>query len=467
VKDCPPNTFVERIRCRDSYCDDMNLYCVLFSNGGHYRFIEQEYTKYWSNEFSEEGEHHGSCGAGLAVVGMKCRGSNCDNITLRCRKWGKTECVGPDAGSNPLSNMLKGKTDCDYGSADCNVCVENVSSALTSVKVERGNLMGFNVDNDIVTAKNHWQGVTRLSSGGGMYLALTTGSSDDGGTLRIVKMGSRASAGSSKFGPNRSSPEEAPPKDDRLLQSSTRTSSDYKHGGGIQAVGNILGVTMDQPKSSIYPEGKVLFYDVSDPGNPVLKKELTRAQKVGAAGLTKLANENFLMVVGGFDDNKKLDFYELNEDLDPLRKLQWDKDIDGVIDAGTGIGNCWPYDTLLSTGCGNAYQSLSLVTQCSDGKVFMIGMHAETPLGWGYDRADLYELTLSGDKIKPKKVYESNDFKCGRWDGVDQCSFAAAGGIYIDPAGKLIFYGVEHDNDGPKGSGETQNSVKMVEFYYD
>jgi hypothetical protein len=280
-------------------------------------------------------------------------------------------------------------------------------------------------------------------------------------------MGSKASAGSSKFGPNRSSPNQAPPKEDRLVESATRTSFEYKHGGAIQAVGNILGVTMDQARQDNIPAGKVLFYDVSNPENPVLKKELSRSENVGAAGLTKLANGNFLMVVGGFDDNKKLDFYELNNDLDSLRRLQRDKDSDGVVEAGHG--GCWPYDTWYqTTSCGNSYQSLSLVTQCGDGKVFLIGMHAKTSLGSGYDRADLYELTLSGDKIKPKKVYESYDFKCGRWSGGgDQCSFAAAGGIYIDPAGKLILYGVEHDNDGPRGSGEAQNSVKMVEFYYD
>lgn len=84
---------------------------------------------------------------------------------------------------------LKGTQDCVYGSSDCNVCVQNVLDSLSRVKTNSGNLMGFNVDNDIVTVSNHWQGISRMMGGGGQYLALTTGPDDDGGTLRIVKIG--------------------------------------------------------------------------------------------------------------------------------------------------------------------------------------------------------------------------------------------------------------------------------------
>ena len=87
--------------------------------------------------------------------------------------------------------MITGDTTCRYGDRDCNLCVPNVKRALENVKGNDGNLMGFNVDTDMVTSSNHWQGVTRLSSGGGKYLAVTTGKSDNGGTLRIVKMASR------------------------------------------------------------------------------------------------------------------------------------------------------------------------------------------------------------------------------------------------------------------------------------
>ena len=39
---------------------------------------------------------------------------------------------------------------------------------------------------------------------------------------------------------------------------------------------------------------------------------------------------------------------------------------------------------------------------------------------------------------------------------------AAAGGAYVGKDGKLVIYGVEHDNDGPKVGGK--GSVKMMEF---
>jgi len=363
------------------------------------------------------------------------------------------------------SRMITGDTSCRYGDQDCNRCVPNVKEALKNVKGNDGNLMGFNVDTDMVTSSNHWQGVTRLSSGGGKYLAVTTGKHNSGGTVRIVKMASRASSGARKLGANRSASNRAPPRSDRVISSWSYTSRNYKHGGSVQASGNILAVAMDQRKKDSYSAGNIVFFDVSNPESPRKVKSFTRGQKAGAVGLTKLANGNFLMVVGGYDSSKRLDFYELNSQFHYLKKTTWHRDNDRVVEAG--YGDCWPKDCTACIGtCGNAYQSLSLVTQC-DGKVFMIGMHAKTAGGSGYDRADLYELVESGNKIKPKKVYESGDFKCGQWGGGAQCDFAAAGGIYIDPSGKLILYGVEHDNDGPKGSGESQKSVKMAEFYAD
>ena len=39
---------------------------------------------------------------------------------------------------------------------------------------------------------------------------------------------------------------------------------------------------------------------------------------------------------------------------------------------------------------------------------------------------------------------------------------AAGGGAYVGKDGKLVIYGVEHDNDGPKVGG--RGSVKMMEF---
>jgi hypothetical protein len=44
------------------------------------------------------------------------------------------------------------------------------------------------------------------------------------------------------------------------------------------------------------------------------------------------------------------------------------------------------------------------------------------------------------------------------------CNFDAASGIYVDPSGQLILYSTEHDNDGPTPSGDSEGSVKFMEF---
>jgi len=352
---------------------------------------------------------------------------------------------------------LRGKTDCAYGAADCNVCVSNVKEALSKVKTNDGNLMGFNVDDDIVTGSNHWQGIFRMMSGQGQYLALTTGGSNaKAGTLRIVKID--GSSNGKLLGPNRRSHKYAPPSSDRVVWS--YFSPDMKHGGGIQGVGNILGVPFDQRKSRYSPISKIVLFDVSNPESPRILKTFSRNHRASAVGLTMQSNGNYLMVLGGLDGDMGLSFLELDSSYSIVNEWSWHWDTDGLLSGPKGT--CWPG----SGGCGAAYQSLSLVNQC-DGQVFMIGMHAKTSGGSGYDRADIIQLIPNGSRMSMRKIFESNDFKCAQWGGGAQCDFIAAGGVFVDPEGKLVLYSAEHDNDGPKGKGEREKSVKMAEFYQD
>lgn len=242
-----------------------------------------------------------------------------------------------------------------------------------------------------------------------------------------------------------------------------------KHGGGLQAVGNILGVPFDQKKVPWYrktpKESKIVLFDVSNPASPTVRKVISMNNKAGAVGMTKLANGNYLMVVGGFDGDMSLKFCELDSNLDIVDTVYWNEERDGLM-SGTSW-SCWPGSGIIGTACGAGYQSLTLVNQC-DGKIFMIGMHAETKGGSGYDRADLIELvSINGGRMGMKKVFESNDFLCGQWGGGAQCDFQAAGSAYVDRDGNLILYSAEHDNDGPRVGGRGQKSVKMAEFYHD
>merc|ERR1712108_95068 len=85
--------------------------------------------------------------------------------------------------------------------------------------------------------------------------------------------------------------------------------------------------------------------------------------------------------------------------------------------------------------------------------------------GWGGNGADLFSLELESDSIKVVKIATKDlrcKYKCGWACRNTECNMAAAGGAYVGKDGKLIIYGVEHDNDGPKVGGE--GSVKMMEL---
>ena len=64
------------------------------------------------------------------------------------------------------------------------------------------------------------------------------------------------------------------------------------------------------------------------------------------------------------------------------------------------------------------------------------------------------------EKIARKEL--TCKYKCGWFCKNTECNMAAAGGAYVGKDGKLVIYGVEHDNDGPKVGGK--GSVKMMEF---
>lgn len=72
--------WVDSIRCRGSNCDDISL-----------RFLTTPYLSNsrvctWTEAVSEEQRDGAKCGTGWFVSGMRCTGDNCDNISLKCCK---------------------------------------------------------------------------------------------------------------------------------------------------------------------------------------------------------------------------------------------------------------------------------------------------------------------------------------------------------------------------------------------
>lgn len=76
---CPFNMVLIEIQCRLDYCDEMRLRCGKLIDG----YIVQRTTTQTLDYFSEE-QGSASCPDGYYVVGMRCRNDYCDDIQLTC-----------------------------------------------------------------------------------------------------------------------------------------------------------------------------------------------------------------------------------------------------------------------------------------------------------------------------------------------------------------------------------------------
>jgi hypothetical protein len=342
---------------------------------------------------------------------------------------------------------LAGDTGCAWGSTDCNLCINGVVSAFTNLR-DHGEPLGFHSGgynlNVAYPSSNHLEGIQRLKAGEGRYFVVSK--RDDRGSpfgyvAHSVFMESRNTSGqrlrSNRLSPSISQPEDtAPSYADRVVAG---VQDGYLHGGGLQASGNLVALPLEEGPGN----GKVLLYDYSNPSNPAWLGTVYGASgAAGTASLTKLSDGRFMLVIGQ-GDAKTLEFF-VSSDTAITPATTWT-----------------PYDTWYESeiGSGNwgAFQSLNFVTDCSEGRLYLIG----TRLGglrWGAvsdDYAHLYEVTLTPNVTI--RYVASKHFYCSN-DGSRQCNFDAAGGAFVDKDRNLLLYVTEHADDGPAGS------VKMMEY---
>ena len=344
---------------------------------------------------------------------------------------------------------LAGYTQCDWGSTDCNLCVNGVVSAFNNLR-DHGEILGFNPGgydlNLAYPSSDHLEGIQRLKSGLGRYFVVSKRDGRSASSAYVahsVFMESRNTSGqrmrSNRLISSTSQPEDTWPHSADRVVAGIGALDGYKHGGGLQASGNIVALPLEEGPGN----GKVVLYDYSDPSNPAWLGTVYGASgAAGTASLTKLADGRFMLVIGQ-GDAKVLEFY---------------------ISSSTVLSpsTTWaPYDTWylpeIPLGDWGAFQSLNFVTDCAEGRLYLIG----TRLGglrWGAvsdDYAHLYEVTLTPNvtirNIASKHFYCSND-------GSRQCNFDAAGGAFVDKDRNLLLYVTEHADDGPVGS------VKMMEY---
>jgi hypothetical protein len=76
---CSSTRLMHGFECEGSYCDDLRMDCTAMSG------VQGESS--WSDYFSEEGSYPADahvCSPGEWVTGMDCNGSYCDNVAVRC-----------------------------------------------------------------------------------------------------------------------------------------------------------------------------------------------------------------------------------------------------------------------------------------------------------------------------------------------------------------------------------------------
>ena len=251
----------------------------------------------------------------------------------------------------------------------------------------------------------------------------------------------------------------------------------YQHPGGMQAVGNILAIALEAPRSvgkksdlilcnqdppdteacdryynyeRAPSETAVQFYDISNPEEPDFRSQFiprnTAGQnisKVGVVAITPLKNGKYLMVVAGGEHNHTWFFYRSTETDLSSRTLSWEQ-----------------VRSPLGPVTEDAHQTLNFLREGNiDGDLYIAAARGHVEFGPFFtnrDRIDLYRIECDTDNCEPGEEIDIITRFQGKFisphpssGGTQLASLAAASTFYVSPSGELIFYATEHDNDGP------------------
>ncbi|MDL1979753.1 MAG: PKD domain-containing protein, partial [Deltaproteobacteria bacterium] len=362
------------------------------------------------------------------------------------------------------------------GVSEENCAVDNVVAAFDSLTYQ-GEWLGFYMGDAPYTrplpTTEHFQGIARSPRVGiPIFYATRSGNINDPdylGSLVVVELLSSNTDGE-RLGSNRcvkglETLDTPPPYiGDKVIKNIPF--DDYEHPGDIQMVGDILAVSLSAPREGQgLPEGKVVFFDCSNPRNPEpLPYELDSGDSVGVLGITKLPDGRFFMVVSGGKGTEVV-FYKSNAAsfFEPdFRFHEWGRLDETALQELVDNGH-WRFGTTTP-------QSLNFVNQ-KDGMVYLIGSsnssitapfmngedHMFLGLVEGWD--DPQNLRLVGIRGEVHKILRSQG--CSMIFDIDhrqEANFNAGGGAYVSPTGELLYYGISHYNIGP------EDTVNMAEL---
>lgn len=300
----------------------------------------------------------------------------------------------------------------------------NVSVNATSVKIDRAGV--------ILPHGQHFQGIQRLAREGSARLPpeppllVITSSSDSQGYFVACEMSDDLLTG-------------------RAFSPVTMALSPLTHAGGCQAVDHYLVAGLECPATNRTSE--IQFWDFKRFPVRLIPMTVPRSGEkdvstAGACGLTSFGN-GAALAVATFNA-ESVDFYTSTADPfagSPLiKQFTWtknDADTTGWIDGNFA-----------------KYQNVNLLTQATDGQVFMIGFNRN---GADEDWMDLFSVNLDPDenaRFALKKLAKKH-MTC-----TDGCSFDAGAGISIlSPDGFEVFA-----VNGKSGDFETGTTIHVNRF---
>ncbi len=267
---------------------------------------------------------------------------------------------------------------------------------------------------------NHFQGLVRIPDT--RYMLLT-------GALRweskpqifVIEMKSRSQNDSFYSNLTRGTFVDSIPSVDRIVKVIDIPDGEGRwHAGSLSVLKNIVAVPLEKNNSN--QTTKVLFYDFTEPLNPIkLDVEITTNSKAGAVSLERLENGRFLLAL---NSHQLTSFYISNTSI--LEDGFTQKQLPSWLDESRApVGG----------------EAIQLIHQC-DGRLFLIDLDNDgllPPLVNGHNWIRLHEIlglsaTLNS-RLEIKNLLQLS-VDCG-----DFCNFKAASSIYVGADKKLKLYG--------------------------
>jgi hypothetical protein len=235
------------------------------------------------------------------------------------------------------------------------------------------------------------------------------------------------------------------------------------------------------------PKTRIVFYDMSNPLEPVLLPcSLELDHGAGAVGLAKLDDGHFLMgLAWGFGEEVK--FWRSNKTSFFDEGFRFEYHDTWYPPGPKACSNPWAI-------CNNTYQSISFVTQAEDNRLFMLAgrnTNVLAPHVPGEDVITVYEITgvAPGEEIVLEQhrserafTFQNDSSFVDYWTlypeicttpvygdipyypvELTNADLLAGGTTYVSPSGELMFYAVTHYNDGVVGAGGDR-IVRVVEL---